>query len=677
MALGQLFFCCCLLVLLSSTNSLNISNNTSKGLHGCVAEGEGHFMECGDSAVDVVSIEAEVHPCCKRDRGCVACLQVRLMLHVTDEDDEGEDDVEEESSTEDVAVKHPSHVSRSQKSAILKLCYTVTPQLTRCQCVECAVRPKLENTSGPEWLVLERDVTFGDTVHVTAKANHVVKNITKIIPPREPTVCRDLSCLDVEPPKLTTQVDLKKGEVKIRVKEGETHPVDMCLKTKRAQLCKLFNGTIPLHSVTPCLCIQAWWQNKDHRSENCPFSTQNLNADLPKGLPEENALAKVSASLELGRIHRGLPVLRYNVSVPCQGKLEVRLCHMAAAGICQDVTDGTGQDSYQEGHEAWMMSNDGSWVISGAFVNIASHLPPCIKLNVMEKDFGPWCAAYTSRWHWSIPIFAVMLLLSLIALGLYLKRTTLEKCFQKWQRRSLLQGGRGHVLLLHPPCDDPSLSELVCLLGSALKSLGFSVSLDLWCHTELGAVGPVPWLHSQMELLRSRGGRAVLVLSHAALERAGEWSGLSQGGPRGGGGFEGEEQGGGPGPHCPSSLPPTEVFSVALSCLLEDHQRGFAQRRFSMVQFDSHSPFTPAGVKPTLPLLFRGLSLYRLPTESQAFLNAVMAEQQDGVLERSWRWQSRWLSRELKRRLQNTDNLTGERLSRVLEDSGETVPLQP
>ncbi|XP_063072729.1 uncharacterized protein il17rc [Engraulis encrasicolus] len=729
MALWQLLFCSCLLVLLSNTSSLTISN-TSKGLYNCVAE-NAHIVDCGESAVEVLNISAVGYPCCRRrDRGCAACLQVRIWLKVATTDDEGGDDDdndddgrngEEGSSTEDQHVT--THMSRGQKSASLKVCSTVPLQLTHCQCVECGVQ--LKHGNGIESVVLERDVPFDGMLHVTAKANRGIKNVTKNITARGSTDCKKLGCRDAssDPPKLVPKVDLKNGEVKMKVEKAKSRPVHMCSKPKGAQLCKAFNGTLPLHSITPCLCIQAWWKDKDDRSENCPFSGQNRNINFLKGLPEENALANVSSSLELGRTHSGVAALWYNVSVPCQGTVEVLPCHMVAAGLCQDALGG--RHLYQEGDRAWCMATNGLWVLSGAFENIHSNLPPCIKVKVMDKELGPWCVEYTRRWHWSIPIFALMMVLGLFLLGLYVKRTTLEKYFQKWQRTSLLQAGRGHVLLLHPPCGEgrgagerdgnaeSSVTEQVLLLGSALKALGFSVSLDLWSHTELGSVGPVPWLHAQMELLRTRGGRAVLVLSRGALEQAEEWSWLGRGGVGGGdrglhsgggvhdgGGGQHEDWGryGGGGGRLEEGGEvggvENEVFSTALSCLWEDHRRGCAHRRFSLVQFDSHSPFpTPphphgpgrstTAATATLPPLFQGLSLYSLPRDSRAFVRGVMAERQggDGVLQRCW--QSRWMSRELRRRLQTTGvyaaNGTGEHLSRVLEENSveESVPLQP
>ncbi|XP_031424246.1 uncharacterized protein il17rc isoform X1 [Clupea harengus] len=701
MALRQLDLLGYLLVILLSSintsahlNKLDYDSHNlfklSEGLYDCTLEDTFPLLlERRRSAVDVHSIEAKVYLCCPQGSECEPCLQVLLNLTVTNEEDldDGEvDDPEEETSAEGEEAERATYAATSQKPAILNLCYTIAQRVTCCHMVECAVHFKRESPYQSEWfgvLLKPGGLTPGSTVYVTVDATSKVNKTITI--PTEATVCTGSRRSEVkgcvDPPQLSTVVDLERREVRIGATEDKTHAVNvsMCLKSERAGICKSFPGTIPLHAVSPCLCIQVWWQDKDGRSETCLFNnTRNWNIipakktalDFMKEL-RQNVLANISRSVVLSQTHSGLLALSWNVSVPCQVKVDVRLCRMGAGGVCEDVKDE--RHLIQEGNDAWISNTNGSWRISGAFVNVSAHLPHCIKMEVMGEEMYPWwCQKYTRRWHWSIPIFAVVLLFSLVIFSIYLKRTTLEKWLQKSQR-SLLQGGRGHVLLLHPPCEDPSTSELVCLLGSTLKSLGFSVSLDLWSHTELGAVGPVPWLHSQMELLQTRGGRALVVLSHTALKRAEEWSWLGWRGVRGGS-FVGTDLDGGQGPPSPCS-PPADVFSAGLSCLLEDHQRGCALRRFSLVQFDSHSPFTPGKTDAGLPLLFQGLSMYRLPTDSRAFLDAIM--QHGGVLVRSRRWQSRWLSRALMRRLQSTNDITGECFSQILENSGETAPLQP
>lgn len=42
-----------------------------------------------------------------------------------------------------------------------------------------------------------------------------------------------------DPPKLVPKVDLKKGEVKMKVEKAKSRPVHMCSKPKGAQLCKV------------------------------------------------------------------------------------------------------------------------------------------------------------------------------------------------------------------------------------------------------------------------------------------------------------------------------------------------------------------------------------------------------------------------------------------------------
>ncbi|XP_076125489.1 uncharacterized protein il17rc isoform X1 [Alosa pseudoharengus] len=634
--------------------------NLSEGLSVCAMESMFPLLLPWPHSMKVLSIQAEVCLCSTKSSMSMyeLCLQVQLELSITndsfpgsdddgggDDEDDGEYPEEEISTAGGKEVEPQTSIATSEEPASLNLCYTIAQGLPRCYKVACAFHSSRKHPRQTEWfgvLLKPKGLTAGSIVHVTADS--IRKVTTTVTVPTIATNCTESQLKDcVDPPKLSTEVDLKKGEVHIKV-EGKTDKVNICVKSERAGICKPFPRPIPLHSVTPCMCFQAW-NKMGKRSENCLFRKKQA-ADVHKVL-RQNVLANVTASVVLSRTYSGVLALSWNVSVPCQEKVVVRLCRLGPGGTCRDMENGT-----PEGGDDWISNDNGSWRLSGSFLNVSPHHPLCIRMEVMGEEFGPLCPKHARRWHWSIPIVVVVLLFTLIIFGLYSKRTTLEKWIQKWQRTNLRQGGRGHVLLLHPPCEDGSLSEQVCVLGSTLRSLGFAVSLDLWNLMEQGALGPVPWLHAQMELLRSSGGRALVVLSRTALERAEEWTWQGWTGPPRAGRFGDKDSDGDAAPPSPA-LPPADVFAAALGCLLEDHQRGCASRIFSLVQFDSHSPFPPGGGDPGLPLLFRGLSLYSLPAESQPFLDSLM-----GLGGVSARPRGKWLSR-------------------TLTNSGEAVPLQP
>ncbi len=207
--------------------------------------------------------------------------------------------------------------------------------------------------------------------------------------------------------------------------------------------------------------------------------------------------------------------------------------------------------------------------------------------------------------------------------------------------------GGVEVLLVCPPDADCAVAEPVCRLCSSLSAVGFSVSLDLWSRSEISALGPVPWLHSCLDRVQRRGGKAVLVLTPAACERAEEWGcRVAQQKP--------EEERSVQSPTC------SEVFDASLSCILADYLLGRAGERFVLVRFDGQSPATDR------PEFFRELPLFSLPSQSLDFIMELRrgAGKRQRVSER---WVRAVASRAVSRSLRG-----------LSQDSvWETVPLQP
>lgn len=241
-------------------------------------------------------------------------------------------------------------------------------------------------------------------------------------------------------------------------------------------------------------------------------------------------------------------------------------------------------------------------------------------------------------------------------------------------------------MLLYSPEDDRALPELMSHLGSSLQTLGFSVSLDLWSQGELSVLGPVPWLHSRLNQLKTQGGKVVLVLTKAACMRAEEW--VTQSWERitpkeRNRDIEEEDAGGSP----TASSPCADVFTASLSCILADSLQGCAGERFMLVQLESLPPEPPDGFRP-LPELFRGLHVYSLPSQSLGFLTELAGARQMGTASarRKRAGGLRMASRSLARRLSGftagttvlrlvgmSQNCVGVRV----EDTREMVPLQP
>lgn len=162
----------------------------------------------------------------------------------------------------------------------------------------------------------------------------------------------------------------------------------------------------------------------------------------------------------------------------------------------------------------------------------------------------------------------------------------------------LEDGINGCVLLLSPPDVNEGVSESMRNLSSLLRRRGFNVVEDWCCRTQQSKLGPIPWFHSQMMELNN--GRVVLVLTHAALERARQWA--QQGRTK-------EEAG---------DHPHSAVFTACLFHIDSDAQLQKTRERFLLVTFDSDSYR-----KSQLPKPLLGLRLFRLPFQIKALLKEL------------------------------------------------------
>ncbi|XP_037627457.1 uncharacterized protein wu:fl23c11 [Sebastes umbrosus] len=435
----------------------------------------------------------------------------------------------------------------------------------------------------------------------------------------------------------------------------------------------------PSSFVAPCLCFQVRCNGK-LPSESCPF--KNHQDAL------ERMQHSVSVSLEKSRMRDGGTGLSWNMTALCRLDAEVRLCKKdVAGGQCEEVT-GSRQTLHSHGDAGWRATRSGYWK-TGDF-NVSSHPLLCVQIKIkgMESYLEPQCPFATSRWRWSLLLLIGLLLMCLAILGAYLIQGVLKGYMWRWLKEDDVKGavGGGHVVLLYRPDDDQALPELMSHLGSSLQALGFSVSLDLWSQAELSVLGPVPWLHSRLNRLQRQGGKVVLVLTQAAWIRAEEWGARSweRNTPKERNRDMEEEKGG---RSCAASSPCVDVFTASLSCILADYLQGRAGERFMLVQFESLPPEPPGGFRP-LPELFRGLHVYSLPSQSLGFLTELAGARQMATASarRKRAGGLRMASRALARGLSGfTAGTTVLRLAGVsqscvgvgIEDSGETVPLQP
>ncbi|KAJ8400176.1 hypothetical protein AAFF_G00398700 [Aldrovandia affinis] len=540
---------------------------------------------------------------CERGKNCKPCIQIQIHLTITGlQDDSGQSGDDEEAREEAGSVR---------------LCCYIPNGLPMCKKLEFRLPPAAvedhRNTEARLSLLVSENVYFGSLLLVSAQT----VNQTITIPSEEDVCSPELrGCVEeCNVPMLQTVIDEEKGVALLQLDKEDINsssPVEMCLKYGEEGECryKQWNGTdisIPLHSVASCMCFQVRRIDGSLASMTCPF--RNSKEFLRK------TWDRVRVSVVPAQTNSGDAALAWNLTAPCRLEAELWLCRMGEGavrgGAEQDCRELEG--SRQRITDVWQAGWQRGW-LKGEFVDIVPHPSLCVlvQVNGMDGVLGPWCPFSTTRRRWVFAAMLGMLMICVAVLGACLLHTRLKSWMSRWckEKDSRGAGGRTRVVLLCPPDTDPSLAMQVSRLGSALGKMGFSVTADLWSRAEMGALGPVPWLHAQMSRLETEGGRAVLILTHAAWERAGQWGGKKEERPS----------------------PYADIFGAALSCLLADRLQGGAAQRFTLVHFQS----PPSGRGALEPQILGGLRPYALPSQSFGFLAELTGRRWAGLWPDSW-----------------------------------------
>ncbi|XP_051524737.1 interleukin-17 receptor C-like isoform X2 [Myxocyprinus asiaticus] len=522
-------------------------------------------------------------------------------------------------------------------------------------------------------LVEIREADLGSPVVVYSSYTNSTKQV--IIPAKE-EVCSSLDVVFCNVgPKLRRTTEHVTGVVKLYVADEDKErfrEFQACQKLEREGGCVKVEWNdarnefeISLSSVAPCLCFEIWGDFP--RQEFCPFlnetaiSSSNVSLSVAETAAHNKATGKDTTALI------------WNVSAPCRLHTELWLCRkdLAPSGSCHQINN-TLHVHHQ--NDRWSNTERRFWQLQGEFLEVERHPSLCVQVKVKEMDgyLGPVCPFEVKRTHWSFPLLVCVMLMCLSVLGAYAVQGTLKNWVFRWLKVDDLNNGVGgvEVLLVYLPDADDSVTEQVCRLSSSLSTLGFTVSLDLWGCSELNAMGPVPWLHSRLEHVQRCGGKAVLVLTPAACERAEEWS------CQGAGKNLKEDKM----KKVSRPITSSDVFSALLSCILTDYLLGRAGERFVLAEFEAQPPGS-RGVEAVLPEFFRGLSLFSLPSESLGFLMELTHRAHKGQSAAG-----RWIrARALKAASQALSGALFDLIGHTCEghvksgteDASESVPLQP
>ncbi|KAM9361283.1 uncharacterized protein il17rc [Symphorus nematophorus] len=609
---------CVLLTLPVSVCGLEISEYDSdevicsQGLSDCTMTDEMPLTVAGDDAVRVKNMMPYFNLCCKDREPCTLCLVIDTeikILSYTDVENEGSGLDEEDYSEE----------TRSPKASVT-VCYNTPPTIPTCKKVEFTVNHTALTQQNQTKLSMVIDpvrVFFNDRVFVRFYSKPSCLHREVYVPSLEDVCSQEMRerVEDCHVPRLRSVINQEMNHVELQFADSNESLPSVCVQYEENGICQRLNGTtIPLYSVTPCMCLQAWYEDDQisTRSPSCPFT----NTDLL----QRNVWQNVSVSVVQGQMSNNISMLWWNLSAPCRLQGEVWPCHRVIS--CTEIK-GFRQ---QLANDTWKQNSKEHWEQIGVFEDINLHLSPCVmvKIHGMGYELGPFCFNNTDRGRWSLLVIGVLLLVCLTMLIFYLLHDFVKKWVWSWHHGGFVKiGRRPHVVLLSPPDVDDGVSESVCQLGSLLCNQGFSVSVDQWSRKEQCTLGPLPWLHSQLLGLNSQSGRVVLVLTREALKRAEEWTHQHKEVIK----TKGEDKG------LPQiGSPYSDVFMASLCLIQADQQLGRAGERFLLVTFDLHSDRS-------LPDLLQGLLLFQLPSQTQAFLTELsVGGTGRGSSRSTWTW---------------------------------------
>ncbi|XP_051768391.1 uncharacterized protein il17rc isoform X2 [Ctenopharyngodon idella] len=606
-----------------------------------------HGVDCGRTYVCRLEVTPKL--CC-HGNDCKPCLWSNILLSINPEEEEDSDiegpEYEDENSGErDLrCVSMANNTSEDQRKELcediqqvaITICYiSEVRHQERCRRLDFTMTSAASHEPLNLILVEYEDVDFGRKMVITVRSS---SQLSVVDIPTLKQVCSLPHLKDIKQCK-GPRISIKRleGVVKILVAnedKGSSEPPSLCMKRGREGRCwPLANNSIPLESITDCMCFQVWTEDSP-RSEYCPFENNKTEFNA-------NVLRNMSVSVAHIKTNNDQPAMSWNLTVPCRISAELWPCQLEADGQCREI-----KGFRQHGND-WEENSTILWA-SGKFVNIASrdHQQLCVKLKVDGK-IVLYCQHPLERQYWSLLVLLPVILVCLTIFGVLLLVNKLKSSRSKWDRchSQGTQDMKGQVLLLHSSATDP---QLVCKLGLLLSELGYRVFLDLWNQTELGSLGPAAWLHSKLDHIQKHGGKALLLLSPSTLQSAECYWNIAV-----------ERQGN-------LATYSSDTLASALTCIFADRQKGGTAQRFILVQLDCHELL----IKEELPVLLRGLPRYKLPSQSQGLLMELCLESPNNVcgkLKKMW-WIKR-ARRKLAKGVQNISIRTRVRTETMLTQS--------
>lgn len=559
------------------------------------------------NSVGVTDLSPQVKLCC-RGHTCAPCLQLHVKVVLDKPEEENPSGQTDDESTEDTT-------DIEEGTGSVTLCYKTPQLLPTCKKVEFTVkaaRPPQQSTgllsrAQISILITNGVITYGDLVYTySPNVQEIIKAVN--VPSLEDVCSSEINTYveECNVPKISFRVN-KANQVELHFPGSNCSDPEVCLQNEMDGICQMWNRKpIPLESVMPCTCFQAWKKDDQIRSRICPFRN---NLTLRLKLWETMTLSVAMDDT----------MLWWNVSAPCRLQGEVRACERTPASTsCTETKTTTGNRLRQQlGRDLWRQKASGLWVQLGVIENYS-----CVMINISELGLekGPVCYNNINRLHWSLFAVAVMLLLALTLLITFCLRNFIKKSVRSWHS-GFVKVNKTHVLVLSPPDSGQEVSAAVCRLGSLLSSRNLSVTVDLWSRQGQFSLGPLPWSHCQLLSMDSQCERVVLVLTPKAVEKAQMWSSQD----------------------CPAiglqeESPYSDVFMASLFAIQALKNQGRASERFVLVTFDYL--WTDKNIcHNTLPQILRGLPLFHFPSQTKALLSDLCVWKTRRQLGRGrWTW---------------------------------------
>uniref|UniRef100_A0A3P8QJ82 SEFIR domain-containing protein n=1 Tax=Astatotilapia calliptera TaxID=8154 RepID=A0A3P8QJ82_ASTCA len=597
LALGWSFWCI-LLSLHMPLHGLEIFEHDShkvicsQGLSKCKMKDE-MPVNPSKNTVDVQTLKPDFKLCCTNKTACALCLVIDIEFNI-----DPDEDTEDQGSSGSEMEEYREDKITSQGS--LTVCYCTEASMPKCKKVVFTVN----NEALTQQNQLKISVVITQSDGFPFEISLIVRSSTiteRVAAPSFNEVCSQelqKTLPECQVPKFTFAVNSKMNQVELQLEDGNKIPPSMCIQYEQKGRCQSWNRmTIPLYSVTRCMCLQLWYEDgqRSTRSLQCPFNKSDSLNESQKNIWENITVSKPHVQMtSFGEM------LSWNVSAPCRldGKVWLLKKHSRSrSAFSQQLENGT----------AWKQNIKGLWVNTFVFENVPLRPLPCLMVKYSKMY------RLTGRWRWSLLATAVMLLAFITVLLLWSFHKSIKGWVWSWQHGGIVKICKmRHVVLLSPPDVDDATSKLVCQIGSNLSDKGFSVSVDQWSRREQCNWGPLPWLHSQLLELNSLGGRVLLVLTRRALERTEEWMHWNKD-------IINESMGNKENDLPKLWSPYSDLFTASLSLIQADKLLDRAGKRFVLVKFDSHPRETHTRDR-CLPELLQGLPLFSLPSQNQSLL---------------------------------------------------------